>query len=280
MFKGDKMKRIAMSAAVAALAVAVGPQALAADLYEPIVEAAPVAPADPVYVEPAPATAGWYIRGDIGGRWSKFEGADYITYGPPPGTDILEGKLKGSFSLGGGVGVQVTDHFRTDLTADYWFKSDFNGSSSGGATVDVSSMSALLLLANAYVDVGTWHGITPYVGAGIGGAHVDWGTLTNTPPGAEHPGSKNWRFAAAVMAGASYCVTNNLKLDAGYRFAHVRGGRMFEQVGAEPGPGFDRSFNTHEVRAGLRYQFGGGSNGCREPEPVAYVPPAVEPVYK
>jgi len=28
----------------------------------------------------------------------------------------------------------------------------------------------MLLLANAYVDIGTWHGVTPYVGAGIGGA--------------------------------------------------------------------------------------------------------------
>ena len=38
-------------------------------------------------------------------------------------------------------------------------------------------MSALLLLANAYVDIGTWHGVTPYVGAGIGGAHIKWDTV-------------------------------------------------------------------------------------------------------
>lgn len=277
------MVKFAIRAAFAALAAGVAIPAFAADMVEPAVEPAPAAPV--VYDQPAPDVGGWYIRGDVGYHWSDFDQAEYITYGPTPGpvapgTDFLEGDLKGGMSLGGGIGYQINDYFRTDLTADYWFKSDFNGSSSGGVTTDTSSVSTWLLLANAYVDLGTYHGITPYIGAGIGGAHVDWDNLTNTPPGAEHPGASNWRFAYAAMAGASYCLSDKLKLDAGYRFSHIEGGRMFEQVGAEPGPGFDNGLNTHEVRAGLRYQFGGRSN-CEAPEPVAYEPPpSVEPVYK
>ncbi|MGC4026190.1 MAG: porin family protein [Mesorhizobium sp.] len=266
------MRIFLLSAAI--LSVSTALPALAADMA-----AVEPAPAQVVYEQPN--TGGWYIRGDLGGHWANFGEAEYITYGagvPLPGTDILEGDLDGAFTLGAGVGYQINSHFRTDVTADYWFKSDFNGSSSNGATTDTSSMSAWLLLANAYVDLGTWGGFTPYIGGGIGGAHVKWDDLTNTPPGVEHPGSSNWRFAAAVMAGASYCLTDKLQLDAGYRFTHVEGGRMFEQVGTQPGPGFDDGLNVHEVRGGLRYALGGSAPNCA-PEPVAYEP-AVEPVYK
>ena len=89
---------------------------------------------------------------------------------------------------------------------------------------------AWLLLANAYADLGTYYGFTPYVGAGIGGAHVKWDDLHNTigPVTTVHEGAENWRFAWALMAGTAYCLTDNLKLDVGYRFSHINGGRMFE----------------------------------------------------
>jgi hypothetical protein len=45
------------------------------------------------------------------------------------------------------------------------------------------------------------------------------------------------------------------------------------------GPGYDRGLNVHEVRAGLRYNFG-GDDGGRCVEQVAYQPPAPAPVYK
>ena len=62
-------------------------------------------------------------------------------------------------------------------------------------------------------------------------------------------GAENWRFAWALMAGTSYCLTNNLKLDVGYRYSRVNGGRMFElaPVAGSRGPGFDDGFNVHEA---------------------------------
>jgi opacity protein-like surface antigen len=250
--------------------------AAAADLYEP-----PVVPA-PVY-QPV-QTGGWYIRGDIDYHKPQWRGADYITYGAPGGGGSFDsGELKGGFSLGGGVGYQVTNHFRTDFTADYWFKSKFKGGTACGTctSAEVSKLSALLLMANAYVDIGTWNGITPYVGAGIGGAHIKWDTVYDPTPGAieRNPGSSNWRFAYALMAGASYCLTNNIDVDVGYRFTHIQGGRMFEFDPTSSGPGFDKGMNVHEVRAGLRYNFGGNNRaGCGEQ--MAYVPPEPAPVYK
>lgn len=258
----------------------------AADLPEPQVEEAP----PPVYEQPVADVGGWYIRGDIDYHKSDVRGIDYTTYTicpcnvVTPGSNSFDsGKLKGGFSLGGGVGYKINDHFRTDLTADYWFKSNFNGSTSGvdsggnpTTSVEVSKMSAFLLLANAYVDIGTYHGITPYVGAGIGGAHVKWDTVYDPNTAETNPGSSNWRFAYALMAGASYCLTDKIILDAGYRFSHIQGGRMFEWDASSAGPGFDRGINTHEVRGGLRYQFG-GNNGCAAPV-VAYQPEP-EPIY-
>lgn len=281
--KVARMMTLARKAWIALLAIGLSAPAVAADLYEP-----PVVEQPPVVQEVE--YGGWYIRGDLDYHKSKFRGADYITYGvcvdpcgtpvPVPGSKEFDfGKLKGSFSLGAGVGYKVNKYFRTDLTADYWFKSTFRGQTSDGVdvSVDQSRVSALLLLANAYADLGTWHGVTPYVGAGIGGAYVKWDDLHNTigPDTTTHEGAKGWRFAYAVMAGASYCLTDNLLLDAGYRFSHIQGGKMF-QLANGAGPGFDRGFNTHEVRAGLRYQF--GNSGCSEPVPVAYEPPP-EPVY-
>lgn len=278
------MFRLAKKALIAALFAGTAGSAIAADYYEPpVVETLP----PPVYEEVD--YGGWYIRGDVDYHASKYHRGNYITYGPPAGTGQFDfGDLRSSFSLGAGVGYKVNKYFRTDLTFDYMFKSKFTGQTTGTAgscgfatcvSVDESSYSAMLLLANAYADLGTWYGVTPYIGAGIGGAHVRWDDLRNTVGGITtvHTGVKSWRFAYALMAGASYCLTDKLKLDVGYRYSKISGGRQFEYAPAA-GPGFDKGLSIHEGRAGLRYQFGGRSE-CSEPEPVAYDPPPA-PVYK
>ena len=124
------MVKFAIRAAVAALAAGVAMPVFAADIQEPIVEPAPVAPI--AYEEPD--VGGWYIRGDVDYHWSDLDGADYITYGPngEGGVGTFDTTdLKGAMSLGAGVGYQIDDHFRVDLTGDYWFDSDFRGSTSG-----------------------------------------------------------------------------------------------------------------------------------------------------
>ncbi|WP_256752724.1 outer membrane protein [Mesorhizobium sp. Mes31] len=279
------MFNTARRALFAALFAGVGGPVFAADLAEPpVVEEAPP---QAVYEQPAQEYGGWYIRGDIDYHWSKFGGADYITYGTPPSTGTFAtGTLKSAFSAGAGVGYQINQHFRTDLTADWLSNSDFRGSTNGFCGVaqtpctstDTSSYSALLLLANAYVDIGTWHGVTPYVGAGIGGAWVKWDTLHNSDSDGDffHRGGKGWRFAYALMAGASYCLTDRVKLDVGYRYSHINGGKMFDYDSvSNVGPGYDDGINVHEVRGGLRYQF--GRSDCAPP-PEPYVPEP-EPVY-
>lgn len=265
-----------------------GTSGYAADLYQPeVIEA-------PVQQEAVVETGGWYLRGDAGWSYNKLRGARYFQGSNGVDRDFDTASLKGGFTIGGGVGYQITDHLRADVTADYMFKSDFKGSTSGtcgfGPTVactsrDVASMTALSLLANAYVDIGKYGIVTPYVGAGIGGTHVKWGDLKNTScadngagcdPTLTHGGKKSWRFTYALMAGAAVDLTCNLKADVGYRFRHVTKGDMFG-FNAGGGPGSDKGFYSHEARAGLRYSF----NGC---ETASYIPPAdipiEQPVYK
>lgn len=257
----------------------------AADLYEPQVIEAPVQ--ETAVVE----TGGWYLRGDAGWSYNKMRGAHYFQGSNGNDVDFDYTRLKSGFVIGGGVGYQINDHFRTDVTLDYMFKSNFRGGTTGLCgtdpchSTDRSGMSALSLLANAYVDIGHYGVFTPYVGGGIGGSYVKWNKLNNTicddpaNPGCtttEHGGKKSWRFTYALMAGTSIDLTCNLKADVGYRFRHITKGAMFGYK-SNGGPGYDKGFYSHEARAGLRYSF----NGC---ETASYIPPAdipIEPpVYK
>ncbi len=281
------MKKIASLLLVGAAFASYCAPVLAADL--PPEEPPVIIEQPPVVVE---AAGGWYIRGDVDYSLFKIRGAQYHAGGGL--NTFTTAESDNSFSFGGGLGYQITKHLRADLTAEYNFKADFRGSTTGDCTVagnqpgsctsvDTSSHSMLLVMANAYADLGNYHGFTPYVGAGIGLANVKWSSLSNVAtctsapadcdialPGyvgstttgsysETHVGNSSWRGAWSVMAGASYDLTTKLKLDAGYKYTRVHGGPMFDYAVAGNGTqGYDNGFNIHSVRAGLRYQFGGG----------------------
>ena len=272
-----------------AAALFMGSIAHAADLSQP------EAPPQPYYEPqqaPLPSAGGWYLRGDAMYSFNKLRGSNFFQGSNSLLTDFTTGSVENSYGLGAGVGYQMSSLLRADLTADYMFSSNFTGSTKGSCGVaaactskDLASFSALSILANAYVDLGTYYSITPYVGAGIGGTNINWSSLSNTacsdanPASCDltvtHDGRNSWRFTYALMAGASVDLTCNIKADAGYRYRHVDGGEMFGYK-LNGGPGYDKGFDIHEGRVGLRYTFG----GCPQPAPE-YVPPmAPPPVYK
>ena len=105
-------------------------------------------------------------------------------------------------------------------------------------------------MGNAYADLGSWGGFTPYVGAGIGGANVIVRDYVSNPPQLRFtPTVQRWNLAWAAMAGVSYDITYNMKIDVGYR--HVN---MGDAVG---GPADNRltvkKLTGDEIRIGLRY---------------------------
>ncbi len=194
-----------------------------------------------------------------------------------------------SFNLRGGIGYMVNDHFRVEGTVGYSFDSDFSGTTAVAApctpvttlgttcrSVDEDDYSAFEVMANAYFDLGVYGGFTPYVGAGIGGSYVDYDGLTNqiicvdgaaacaptdVYPPTQHGGESSWRFAWALHAGFAYSLTTNLKLDVGYTYKEIEEGAMFgiadlQGANTQSGTqGFDKGFEEHRIRAGLRYHF-------------------------
>lgn len=261
----------------------------------------PLAPAiaadydPPVYVDQAPeytpveVGSGWYLRGDIGYILKDRIGSvDYRVFDPtPPGTYFNSAfdtrDLDTDFTFAAGFGYHFNDWLRADATVE-GFRGDFSGStSSAGAcggmpaltscrSQDDAKFSAIGIMANAYADLGTFAGFTPYVGGGLGYSLVRWGDLSNSlycvgatcPTTAAistttHGGEDSWRFTYALMAGVAYDISKNLKLDVGYKYRHINSGDMFgwdsfsSAAGATGIQGRDNGFDTHEVKVGLRY---------------------------
>jgi opacity protein-like surface antigen len=261
----------------------------------------------PIFVEQAPDDLvpveignGWYIRGDIGYAVSHKGGTHtYRTFDPAttlysPQT-FTTSETKADFSIGGGFGYQFNDWFRVDGTVDR-FGGNFKGTTTAAspcvdvtppnnpqyigtscASNDTQSFHAYQIMANAYVDLGTYVGLTPYVGAGIGVTSVNYGDLTNSlycVPGAAvcptgvnavtlspvtHEGANSWRMTYSAMAGLGYQVSKNVKLDLGYRYSKIAAGDQFYfdaasiAAGATGVQGKDAGFDRHEVRLGFRY---------------------------
>ena len=247
--------------------------------------------------EPEVFAGGWYLRvdGGYGSLDLRKSLAEDVSHPPKPyDYAVIQDKVSNQYFVGAGVGYQINSYLRTDVTFDYLTSADFRGSTSGVcgdgvgnpfvacSSTDRSYMHAYSLMANAYVDLGTYGYVTPYVGAGIGGTYVKWGKLKNRicddpyQPGCyggDHDGEKSWRFTYALMAGATVDITCALKADVGYRFRHIAGGDMFGYLD-RGGPGYDKGFYSHEARVGARYVFG----GCDTP--VAYEPAPEPIVYK
>ncbi|MBY0532563.1 MAG: porin family protein [Xanthobacteraceae bacterium] len=203
------MKKFALAAA-AAITLSVSSQAVnAADMPPPILRAPP-AP----WVE---LGSNWYLRGDFTYRMFDVSGAN----GP-----------EDAAMFGAGIGYQFASWLRGDVTLDYQFGSSF--SATDNPAVAGAKLWSSALFANAYVDLGTWYGVTPYVGAGVGAAFNDLDS------------EGRWNFAWALMAGAAYHLSPNLSIDFGYRYADL--GSAYALTGALV------DVTTQEFKIGLRYK--------------------------
>jgi opacity protein-like surface antigen len=273
---------------VAAFALLPAAGALAAD-YDP-----PIVIEDAAEYVPVELGSGWYLRGDVGYAFSTSAPGNftYRTYDATTANYadnvFTTGRLRTDFGVGVGFGYRFTDWIRADATVD-WFRARFNGTTTSGApcvdplvdpayagttcrSEDSGRAKALSFMANGYVDLGTYVGLTPYVGAGVGMTYLQWEQFTGNnycvgatcPAGlvstSTHASVKDWRFTYAAMAGISYDVNKNIKIDLGYRFRRISGGSMFgwDTVSAAAGAtgvqGRHPGLSTHEVKIGVRYE--------------------------
>jgi opacity protein-like surface antigen len=251
----------------------------------------------PIAADPDQDFSGWYIRGDMGiglHRSAKMKGTPdplslVFPNFVPVSYNIRPAAISGSPFIGAGFGYKFNNWFRADITAEYrtsTFSSQdeyvYGNPLAVPANTSVlrnfyrGNLGSMVYLLNAYVDLGTWHGVTPFIGAGIG---ISRNTLhgvtdegySNTFAGAGAGNTSNTsgtfktktttQFAWALMAGAAYDVNSRLKLEMGYRYLNMGGAKAPIPNCNAFGPGLQPCAVTfqmarsgvHDVRFGFRW---------------------------
>jgi opacity protein-like surface antigen len=231
------------------------PTAKAADMPEPI---------------PQIVVKGWYLRGDIGYSNQRVESLDNALYATYDSVDTVYKDFDGAPFFAAGIGYRWNHWFRTDVTGEYRSKSDFDGldiAVIGPDTIPdnyTAKKSEWVALLNGYLDVGTWHGITPFVGGGVGAANVkisdftDVGvTVDSVAFGDDH---SEWNFAWALYAGLGFEVTDALTVELAYRYLDLGDGQSGDLVTYLGGNAVDNpmkfeDITSHDVKLGVRYTF-------------------------
>jgi opacity protein-like surface antigen len=303
------MRKFMKAAAAATVVLAGGGvQAMAADMSLP--------PTYQLESEPmVEFGSGWYLRGDLSYSTMRAPVSNPPTYEtrtyasgasvPVPvvtsGSSIFGNQLysSGLFGASAGAGYQFNRWFRMDATFDWRATQNYKKTSYGQAcAIDVTNpitgvatltndgdcykndgtqTQTWTSLMNAYGDLGTWWGVTPYLGAGIGLTHIraqaseDWfwstgaayggggyNTYNSTAegvsvhygyPGNVGPTQVRTNFSWALMGGLAYDIAPHLKLDLGYRYLNM--GSLSAVDGS--GNTVHKTIDLQEVRAGLRW---------------------------
>ena len=285
------MRSLKVALVAGATIAAAFTSAQAADLG-PIMQPHPIAP-----VQVEEMTGGWYLRGDIGVGAQGFKSFDFTQTNSafvwPASWRIDQKEMGDAWFIGGGFGYQWNSWLRFDATAEYRAKTKFRAIGSytefcpGGRCFDLydGNHSAVVVLANAYIDLGTWMCLTPFIGGGVGfashnvSAIHDIGFISNGTTGFGYGQSDftETKFAWALHAGVAYNVNNNFKMELAYRYLNM--GNVNTGVidcasgGCSTGAG-PRAFYTfremesHDIKFGMRWMLA--------PESVpAYMPPLV-----
>ncbi|HEY7842657.1 MAG TPA: outer membrane protein [Bradyrhizobium sp.] len=243
----------------------------------------PIAP-PPMYAPPPPAEfGGWYLRGDIGFSNQKVNHLDTPGYHDPgitvPPTIGLGFDSAGIFGLG--AGYQFNNWFRADVTGEYRGNANLHGLdivSFNGGIIGTDeyhgSKSEWLVLANAYVDLGTWWCVTPFIGAGVGASRntiLNFQDINTPNLGvAFAPTASKWDFAWALHAGVAYKVTPNLTLEFAYRYVDLGDGvtgALTDFTGFTRGRTIQfKDITSNDLRFGVRWNLD---------SPPTYEPPLV-----
>jgi opacity protein-like surface antigen len=264
------MKIVQLIVIAGTISVAATSMAAAADLrgtidYEPL----------PVYEEVM--GGGWYLRGDIGitnQSTKRLTNAYYDTPGAWPVEFLHKGFASSPF-IGVGVGYAFNNWLRVDVTGEYRSKASFSAldrygpdlavfSPLNGTNYYTAKKHEWVGLVNAYLDLGTWHGITPFVGAGIGVAKVTIAdfTDTNTVQGAvwSAPSASRTNLAWALYAGAAVDVTDRLKFELAYRYLRIGDARagspnidLTNFYAPVTEPWVFKRVDSHDVKVGMRW---------------------------
>jgi opacity protein-like surface antigen len=212
--------------------------------------AADLLPPPPLLPPPAQEFNGWYLRGDIGLATNNSSNLNLYNTPEPLNSGFFAPGANESFNnttissselADFGVGYRVNNWFRGDVTFEYrdggHFQSLYTLNNPNAGEYGISQLldfyradiSSAIGLVNAYADLGTWYGVTPFVGGGVGVAEnwlygmTDQGQVSIAGGGTGASGgyfsnAAKTNFAWALMAGLDFDITPNLKLELGYRY--------------------------------------------------------------
>ena len=170
-----------------------------------------------------------------------------------------------------GAGYQFNRWFRADVTGEYRSAATFTGLEryrdaslplGYGTDEYTATKRDVVVLANAYIDLGTYYGLTPFLGAGIGAVSTsidnfkDTNVVTQGLAYAKSGTKAN--LAWALHAGLGYTISPNLKLEFAYRYLNLgdaRTGTVYTyagQCGSCEALTF-KAVESHDVKLGLRW---------------------------
>ena len=277
------MKKTILSFTVIAISLIAYSTAYAGDYNSGIISKTPGGDLTPVEFG-----SGWYLRSDIG--YSVDQEMD-VRFARAARFGDANATIDDSYTLGLGFGYVFNEHFRADLTYDHFSERSWSGSTSGcgvdGLGVpytgdctssDGGEFDANGLSLNGYLSLGALGRLSPYIGAGIGVAHVEYsatqsslfcvvdpgencdlGTHSGGPAvpetftGAQtFPGGSSVNVTYALTAGVDYRIDENWSVDVNYRYTNITDDEVFSTAGGDAVE-FDGA-QIHEVRAGFRYE--------------------------
>lgn len=239
--------------------------------------------------EPSEPHRYFYVRADIGIGANSIGHVTQSDLAANGGSFVLQ-DLADTVYAGGGIGVQLSKRFRVDLTGEYRSSSQFKAVDNlnveladpagtlQASTLYQGNISGFVGLLNGYWDLFHLRGFTPYVGAGVGVAHMrtsgfttnsastfvdaaTGGQISQTTIGTSRQASHTG-LAWALMAGTSLDLSRNAKLDLGYRYINFGGGVAATSslldctCGTVGAPVKISDVDAHEFRVGVRWAFG------------------------
>lgn len=258
------------------LAVLATSGAQAADLYQPPM------------IEPLPVVeeefgSSWYLRGYVGMSNQEVDQLTNSVINEANDPTIRINEWDSDFDsapvLGAAIGLRLNDWIRADVSAEYRGGANyhgmdhvtFNGADGTFGTGDdvyfdnnyTAVKREWLFLANGFVDLGSWNGLMPYVGAGIGTSRNtitsfrDMGLSVGSDAYAEE--DSKWNFAWALHAGLGYQVTPQLTMELGYRYldlgdAVTGNTKTYDLTAVDtPDTWTFEDLTSHDVHLGFRY---------------------------
>lgn len=237
--------------------------ALAATVLAPLAPALAADYEPPVVVDQAPeytpveVGSGWYLRGDV----SYLPERTYrkVDFGSPT-VSLSEREQPFFGSLG--FGYHFNDYFRMDGNIGFMPGNDVSigvsnpGLSTGEASAKNSALTAML---NGYVDLGTYVGITPYIGGGVGlmqskrSLNVSYDDLVDNANDVTFSDSKRkYSFAYTLNAGFAYQISQNVVVDLGYQYLSSPDAE-YAQLDSPSSYSIRKGIKNHQIKVGLRY---------------------------